>query len=1254
MRGHGALNAALARESRRFAARPRWATRLASILAAVLVLTVAVPPGTTGPLRSDPLSWLRGWLAAGVSWAKPDRPEVPEQQRGAGASGHYLDAPRLRANGEPSARAEGELDWYQPYQPTVAGQSTGPARKGFVAATSTRIPSMGGASADVYQNVDGSYTRKVYGKPTNYQAADGSWEPIDSTLRTGTDQRAHVTANSLDISFAEAPGDLVRIGVRPGVEIAYSLAGARIDRPILAGSVAHYPSVFPDVHLDLGAGPAGSKETLRLGSADAPTEYTFPLHLTGVTPRVNANGEVEFVDAGQTVVATMPTGYMEDASADASGSGAISHGVRYELVTVDGAPAVRMSLDSAWLHNAERAFPVAVDPQVTVGTVGDTFAYSSAPDTSQSSLDNVAVGSYNGGAARARAFINFDTFPSTVAGRKLESVRLQLFMSYQGNGDGTCVARPYSVYPITSSWVNAAATWNNMPTYDTGRLLGTDSPLSTAACDNSAKIRNTGTWSSPWLNTAAMQDWASNGSIRGLAVVADETDPYAWKRFTSANPDLICTHWYFGSVQCDPFMEVNYSDNTGPQIDARYPANNAALSTLTPEFAARGSDPDSWPNTGLTYDFTIFNDQGTQIADSGWVATGWKVPEGVLSWGKTYTYTVRANDGLSDGATSVSYAFNTQVPQPMVTSALTQNAGKGFEASVGNYTTSEVDAQVATSGPALSIGRDYNSLDTRTANGFGLGWSSIPDMRVVENPDADGVLQTATIRYPNGQEVTFGRNNDGTWTPPSGRYSVFKAITGGYSLTDKDSTSYEFTTSTGGGVYAVTRILDASGRSMSFHTDTTGRIDQITSDTSQRTLTIGWATPDGAAHPHITTVTTDPVRPADPLSILTWTYEYAGDTLTRVCPPGTTTDCATYDYQAAPEYATTVLNTNPYSFWRLNEPAGQTQAKSGVLSNDGTDNGLYTDVTLGAAGPLTGSTSTAADFNGTSSTVKLPVKVATESSYQSIALWFKTSTPLGVLFGYQGQEVTPGATSTSNYNPALYVDSDGKLRGQLWTGDPSTAMTSPDAVTDGQWHHVVLAGNGASQQLYLDGQQIGDLAGAVNLHGAGLTNAYLGAGFLGGSWPGQALAAPTATFFTGQIADAAYYNKALTSTDVAALHAAATPTPVMTTVTSNAGRVRAQVGYDTVTGRVSQVVDENGGTWEVGVPTTSGSSQVYVSSVLGSVPRNYPILAIARTGVVVHDGAGAVCRDPEHGDHLPLRVDADLGDERLDGPLALG
>jgi len=1187
----------------------RKGARLSAVLIVALLLVLGAPkappphPGTSGL----PFAWISELFSLRPSWAEP---VTPKQQVGKSPDrGHYAQSPVID-DWSDVPPAKGELKLHRSHQPAGSVRNTGSVGR-FDRATSKRLPEAATDKSDTYQNVDGSYTRRVYHEPVNFKDHEGRWRSIDNTLQRAED-RLRVRANPIDVTFAmraaATPQPLMRMDLGDGTILGYDLSGATASTATVVGATATYSNVFPNVDLTLRSSGGTVKESLVLHSPDVPTEFVYPLRLTGLTPQIDDDGGVVFRDADGNVSAQMPAGWMEDSAVDKSGAGAISYAVRFTIVTLAEGPALMVSVDRNWLWDPARTFPVVLDPSTgtSATTNADTYVQSGATEPNRRTENSVAVGTFDGGTGKAKALLPFEpAFGTAYAGKRLSAADLNLFLTYQGIGTG-CVARRFDVHRVTAQWNPSSVTYGAFPTYTSS--IGNASPSNAAACGNTAANRTVGTWVSVPLNVAAINEWITGGSSYGLALTASETDSTAWKRFTSTDAWVDCNNSTYGLISCAPFIDVTYTDNVAPQVDVRYPSNNVTLDTLTPEFVAHGHDPDSWPAKGLRYNFIIYNDQGTQLTSSGWVASGvWKVPAGVLAWKKTYLYAVQINDWSSTGPSApVAYAFTTQVPQPMVTSALAQNGGKGYDASVGNYTTSDTDAQIAAAGPALAITRDYNSLDTRVDSAFGRGWSSILDMQAREAPDAGGALQTVAVRYPNGQEVAFGRNYDGTWATPLGRYSVFKPITGGYSLTDKDATAYEFSQAAGNGVYRITKVTDSSGRALTFHYGTDGRVDQVTSVASNRKLRFTWSTQPESAHPHVTVVTTDPVVAGDPATAQTWTYDYGNDLLTSVCEPEAGASCTTYDYTWVSQHANAVLDTGPYSFWRLNEAAGASAALSGVISNDGGDTATYSDVALGGAPALPDSTSTSAAFNGASSLVTLPSKAVTESSYQSIAMWFRTSTPGGVLFGYAKDAVAPGATTSAAYVPVLYIGSDGRLRGELGTVDVAGAMSSPAPVTDGDWHHVAIGGNGGSQQLYLDGVQVGSLNGAINLHSLGATRAYVGAGFLGGSWPSQPHVTPTATFFTGSIADVAYYNSALAGAEVTAMYRAGrASTAQLHRITSAAGRVEAQVVYHTVTGRVREVTDENGGVWKIGAPATSGSSLVYVASVLGSQPSDY-------------------------------------------------
>jgi YD repeat-containing protein len=296
-----------------------------------------------------------------------------------------------------------------------------------------------------------------------------------------------------------------------------------------------------------------------------------------------------------------------------------------------------------------------------------------------------------------------------------------------------------------------------------------------------------------------------------------------------------------------------------------------------------------------------------------------------------------------------------------------------------------------------------------------------------------------------------------------------------------------------------------------------------------------------------------------------------------------------YSYgQNASHYNASVLDPGPRAFYPLNDAAGATTAEDQVAANLGQEDGSYTSVTLGGAGPVAGSPATSASFNGTSSYVTLAPNLAVDSTYLSVGLWFKVASgKSGVLFAYQGQPMS--ASSSTQHTPALYVGTDGKLRGEFWN-DHQGPITTTGTVTDGKWHYAVLSGAGNTQTLYLDGAVVNTMSGTIDP----LTQPVdvVGAGF----WNNWASASSNAKgFFTGSIADVAVYPRALTAGDVAEqyqLAQAASPelTQVMlpTPDSADPAPVQAQVTYDTSADRVSSYTDANGGQWNLSDPSTTG------------------------------------------------------------------
>ncbi|WP_317453992.1 LamG-like jellyroll fold domain-containing protein [Streptomyces sp. TRM68416] len=638
-----------------------------------------------------------------------------------------------------------------------------------------------------------------------------------------------------------------------------------------------------------------------------------------------------------------------------------------------------------------------------------------------------------------------------------------------------------------------------------------------------------------------------------------------------------------------PAVKIS-SVNIPPQLTAERPGSGVTVDSLTPTLWAKGADADRYPKSALEYTFEICEVEGSNLRENCRKGTRsseqqWAVPSGWLAWGKSYAWYAYAYDGDKSSARPGPALLTTQVPQPTVTGHLGgADDGGEFGARAGNYVTAATDAAISTVGPELAITRTYNSLDPRQDGAFGAGWSTRWDMRLREEPDTRTVLVTLA----DGSQVRFGRNPDGTYTgPPGGSLSLVRQAGEGWTLRERSGATYDF-------MYmgVLSRISDAAGRTQSVkhESEDGGPITKVTDDLSGRSLNFDW-TGD-----HVTAVTTSAVDASSPG--LTWSYAYDGNRLTQVCPPSPRTKCTDYEYGDGSTYRSGVLDSAPTSYWRLGESEGAA-AVSEAASNTGLNEAVYRDVQLGTASAISGTTDTSVGFDGTDSVIELPADTLRAVAFPAVELWFRTSTPSGVLLAFQNAEV---GDKPSSWRTALNIDGDGKLRGQFYTAAASgvSPIVSPQAVTDGQWHHAVLSAGATAQTLYLDGVKVGSLSGTPVEQARDY--AYLGGGYGSSGWMGV----PANTYhFKGQMDEVAVYHHPLDAATVAEHYAARAVTGQMTRVTLPSGRVHATAAYDPASGRLTQHTDENGGTWKVSAPSYSTASSSYEDTIQRSNPTGY-------------------------------------------------
>lgn len=204
----------------------------------------------------------------------------------------------------------------------------------------------------------------------------------------------------------------------------------------------------------------------------------------------------------------------------------------------------------------------------------------------------------------------------------------------------------------------------------------------------------------------------------------------------------------------------------------------------------------------------------------------------------------------------------------------------------------------------------------------------------------------------------------------------------------------------------------------------------------------------------------------------------------------------------------------PAARWlELDETSGTTAA-----ATNGADGAYSGSPTLGEAGPLSGplnpdtdaAGNRAVSLDGINDVVKLGQPNQMDSAApRTIGVWFRTHTT-GLpskaipIFGYQ--QTDAGGTPTG-YVPALYIGTDGKLRGTFWTGTGPAVTTSTETanLADGKWHHVALSSNGSAkgQWITVDGTKVASATTSSAPVKLGTYYEQIGAAYFGdgSTWP---------------------------------------------------------------------------------------------------------------------------------------------------------
>ena len=211
-------------------------------------------------------------------------------------------------------------------------------------------------------------------------------------------------------------------------------------------SSVRYQNVFASADIEYILTSNDVKENIIVKSPQISYTYSFALSVQSLTAELQETGEIVFRDIHTNEIKYhIPAPYMYDSL------GSVSHDVEYSLETVSNGYVITITADSSWLNNAERAFPVTIDPTIQKAIVFDTFISSANPTENYGSSSELWI-------SPSRISFLRCSMPTIPSGCQFYAANLYVYYYYYSYiTDGGLYA---GAYQVMHSWSENELTWN--------------------------------------------------------------------------------------------------------------------------------------------------------------------------------------------------------------------------------------------------------------------------------------------------------------------------------------------------------------------------------------------------------------------------------------------------------------------------------------------------------------------------------------------------------------------------------------------------------------------------------------------------------------------------------------------------------------------------------------------------------------------------------------------------------------------------
>jgi len=428
-----------------------------------------------------------------------------------------------------------------------------------------------------YRMNNGQFMAMVYPTAVHYES-NGSWEEIDNTLKAeGTVATGNYvnTAGVWDVSFPRTLNENRYISIeKDGYTLSFGMAGemrsgtglgtisatatvtkmqqteAKIEQTATRSVTTQdqtvhlekntsrltYENVYAntDVRYDLQGNMV--KESVILESYDSKLEgYRYILKTGTLQPELKEDGSIEFYDAeGKNIVMYMPAPYLLDAE------NAYCADVEVSLIGKGGIYNLSYQLPKDWLSDADRSWPVVLDPVVFANTninnIGDCTVGSLVDEgNGDGSLE---VG-YDTSKGIQRSYVKFNNLPELTSADVIIEATISLLKPYDSDNESAV-----EVHKVREAWASESLTWSNKPEYS-------------EIIEDYARVSSAQQYT--WNITDIVREWYADentGMMFKLNDAAENNNSAEWQQFWSSDYSDV-------DLTTKPTLVIQYRNNNG-------------------------------------------------------------------------------------------------------------------------------------------------------------------------------------------------------------------------------------------------------------------------------------------------------------------------------------------------------------------------------------------------------------------------------------------------------------------------------------------------------------------------------------------------------------------------------------------------------------------------------------------------------------------------------------------------------------------